>query len=178
MKRTIFRFVSYSVFLVGISLSRTTAGQTQESNISFSCGSVGAQAATVATTPNGDEAIVIWENTLGCYTAQERCDIVSARFHRYFVLENMSFTKLVNVGGLPIICAVSTPEGESGCEGELFTVRDWDNAEKISVQMESVPWYIQGPISQSGSDYIAFDIQSYVLREVERDSGEALFLSQ
>ena len=175
--RTITYFLSSLVVYISLILGFPKVGRTQSTNIQFFCGSVGSQSATVARTPGGEEALVIWGSSLGGFTARERCEIVSARFHRYFVVENNNFIKLFNINGLPVLCAISNPEGLQGCEGELFTVRSWANARSIRQQMESAPWYIQGPIRQSGSDYVSFDIEAYILNEASNNS-EAFLLSQ
>lgn len=165
---------------MSVLLGSSRAVKSQSADIQFLCGSVGTQPATVARTPNGEEAIVIWESPLGGFTARERCEIISARFQRHFVLEDNNFIRLFNIDGFPVLCAISVPEAAKGCEGELFTVLSWNSASTIRQQMESVPWYIQGPVRQSGSDYVSFDIEAYILNELTEpsDNPGTFLLSQ
>ena len=162
---------------IGFLLGFPKEGRAQSTDIEFFCGSVGSQFATIARTPSDEGPVVIWENSLGGFTPQERCEIISGRFQRYFAVEGKNFISLFNLNGLPVLCAVSTTERLLGCEGELFTVSSWNYAKAIRQQMESVPWYLQGPIRQSGSEYVVFDLEAYVENEI-RNNSEILLLSQ
>jgi Circadian oscillating protein COP23 len=157
-RKRLIQCINVSIMTILSSLLSYKPIQAQSTDIEFFCGvSNDGSPATMARTPEKDKPIIVWDSPFAGFTPQERCEIVSPRFQRYF-----------NIESLPVLCASSTSDGAKGCEGELFTVRSWEDAEGIRRQLENVPWYIQGPVRQGGQANFSFDLDAYVRSSTEQ----------
>lgn len=107
--------------------------------------------------------MVTWTSTLGGFSAEERCNIVSDRLTNAVAntpegkLKNMKLT-YGRVNGSPVICYVNSTTEACNNRNLLLTLRLQDRGQERAILHRMVTFSVQGsgsPIQQSAGQYYA-----------------------
>ena len=84
---------------------------------------------TFAWTPRGKIAVILWLKYFPQYSSQQRCNIVSSRFHRAYHNDTLGLITNGTMNNQPVIC--TTREAGGVCDTLLMTLRPNENSLKI-----------------------------------------------
>lgn len=130
----------------------------QSEEITISCQEYQGNPSTVATTPDSVKPIVVWVDTVGGYSPDERCTSASINFQKYLIFQGMEKVVVENRGGLAVVCASGVV---TSCDGYLFTTT-WEDAESIRRSLGNLPWYFNTPVYQGDSSLFSFNLMDYI----------------
>jgi hypothetical protein len=135
------------------------AGETK-----FICGTWQGAPATIARTSKGDVPVIRWVsdhfNASG-FTAQKRCQMVSAKFQQYYQEGTLKYLTTGRKNGNNVVCVAQSEKG--ACKGQLFTLKPGSNPGETLKQLMAVRSQASGatPVNES-SDRVYISIDRYL----------------
>lgn len=158
-----------AIFSLNVVSAWQSSSLAQSEEITISCQEYQGNPSTVATTPDRIRPIVVWVDTLGDYSPEERCTAASINFQKYLIFQEMEKVVVQNRGGLAVVCASGAV---TSCDGYLFTTT-WEDVEAIRRSLGTLPWYVNSPIYQGDSSLFAFNLMEYI--RSDSNLGSATF---
>ncbi|MFN6471544.1 MAG: COP23 domain-containing protein [Nostoc sp. SerVER01] len=117
---------------IAIALGSTTTliqpGYTQSSK--FYCGMSGGVPATIVRTSRGNIPVIRWvdDSFPPPWTAEQRCEEISARFQRFYENGTLNFIRAGKISKQPVLCVASYKGGSCLPNGVLVTLKAGTNA--------------------------------------------------
>jgi hypothetical protein len=153
--------------LVLISAGVSTAPNLAQSakKVEFFCGRTNDiyPATMLAIRGNDPRTIVVWKNTFGQMSPQQRCDTISPRFQK--ALERHGLDLLIagldRKTGQGLICAIKYGEKKCDLQHMLFAVNNQQNAQEIIHGLYDSIRRTGNPIVQSSSGE-SIDVQELI----------------
>ncbi|MCS6959232.1 MAG: COP23 domain-containing protein [Pseudanabaenaceae cyanobacterium SKYGB_i_bin29] len=106
--------------------------------------------------------MILWRTTLGRFTPQERCKVVSDRLTEVVAQNNGKLSNLYltygRVDGEPVICHVPDKNGACNRRNMLFTLRPQDKGNEKKILEQMVSFSVTGTgsaVQQSGEQFYA-----------------------
>lgn len=160
-----------SVIGFGLVFLPTFSSLAQSTDIRFGCGEHNGTPATIGVTPDGSKPVILWVESLGGYTPEQRCRLASINFQRYIIQQGMDRIAVINRNGLPVFCAYFSAE-TAGCSGYLFTASSWEDIGRYRRRLENAGLGLVGiPIEQGGQDSFSFSLIEYLSNDSESSSN-------
>ena len=132
MKKNIF-LLCISTFLLTTSTLTTsaTANTTTANKTTFACSTIKGVPVTVVQTPEGNVPVIKWVSNYfsnSGWTAERRCNEVSARFQEYHSQGTLKYLTTGIQNGQNVVCV--TQQNKGSCENLLFTLKADSNPGK------------------------------------------------
>ena len=120
---------------------------------------------TFAWTPKGKIAVVVWSKYFPQYPSQQRCNVVSYRFHQAYHNDTLGLITNGTINNQPVICTAK--EAGGACDTLLMTLRPEDNSLKILSHFRDLfNGGVQvGPVKHNGGTpqvYYQIDIEDFL----------------
>lgn len=124
---------------------------------------------TVAWIPEkrGHIRIIIWKSEawLG-WTPQQRCEVVSPKFQKFYENGNLNYLTNGKVRGYPVICAVTAEGDKCNPNNQLFQLRNQEDGKLVIYRLVNI---LQGgsgefPLYQSSGKQMYVSIPEVLLK--------------
>ncbi|NEQ66833.1 MAG: hypothetical protein F6K21_15275 [Symploca sp. SIO2D2] len=132
-----------TAFAVVTGFTVATAQPSPAEGVSFSCDYNGIHPdtqlptpVTVARGPIGNTPVVYWVRSLGGYSPEQRCNIVSSQFDSLQQKGALEYISHGYMGGQSVICTANYNGGD--CVEQLFTLHPQDKPQEVLEQLLGV----------------------------------------
>ncbi len=127
MNKNLFLLCGSTLLLTTTALSTSAASNT----VTFTCSQIEGVPATVVQTSKGDVPVIKWVSNYfvnSGWTAERRCNEVSARFQEYHSQGKLKYLTTGIKNGQNVVCV--TQQDKGSCEDLLFTLKAGSNPGK------------------------------------------------
>ncbi|NER24002.1 MAG: hypothetical protein F6J86_44340 [Symploca sp. SIO1B1] len=136
-KKVVTSIFTALVAVTGVTVATAQSSLSQERNrVNFSCNYSGIHPVTKAPTPVtiargpiGEIPVIYWIRSMGGYSPEQRCNIVSSQFDRLQKTGDLEYITHGYRSGLPVICTANYNGGP--CVNQLFTLHPRDNPREV-----------------------------------------------
>lgn len=150
-----------------IKVKESSNTELPEDRVSFYCGTILHSEtreeipATVANVPQRKAkiAMVAWTTELAAWSAEKRCDTVSAKFQTFHEDGRLNYLANGESAGEPIICAKLDTQEECSGENQLFQVKAGTNPEDVIAALQGT---LAGEIKDTVIEQSSYNGQTHV----------------
>ncbi|MEM7725433.1 MAG: COP23 domain-containing protein [Cyanobacteria bacterium P01_A01_bin.45] len=134
--------------------------------------------ATYARTQNGRRVLIIrWVSNYfsGQWTPRKRCSVVSRNFQRLYDQGQLKYIKSGWMKGLPVLCAVTSPQYGCRRNNVLFTLKPGSNPQYSARQLLNRRGLANGVVlNESASDSLDINFEVFLRNAVDETDTNSL----